>query len=181
MVCQECLRPAAPVALQNTGAVLFLILAGAFVDCVGRRALLLGSAAAVVTCTVCTFAATDYVRYAVVRFLTGVSVAVHTIFTSLIPVSIFLPPTALLLPAVSTARESPRWLVAKGRLDAAEAVMTQAVKSQSTISLLVICTLPRTTVVEQARMLARRASDSTGMSMGHTKRTLEQRILGKNS
>ncbi|KAH7933956.1 hypothetical protein HPB49_019566 [Dermacentor silvarum] len=173
MVCHQRLLPAALVALQNTGAVVFLILAGAFVDCVGRRALLLGSAAAVVTCTVCTFAATNYVRYAVVRFLTGGSVAMYTIFTNLIPFEvmthahrphqvlllavlglafcevwivivkpmavdwrlkqvIFLAPTGLLIPALSTAQESPRWLVAKGRLDAAEAVMMQAAKINNT-------------------------------------------------
>ncbi|KAL1433557.1 hypothetical protein MTO96_012391 [Rhipicephalus appendiculatus] len=39
---------------------------------------------------------------------------------------IFLAPTALVLPALWFARESPRWLVARGRLDAAEAVMMQA-------------------------------------------------------
>ncbi|KAH7939712.1 hypothetical protein HPB52_016303 [Rhipicephalus sanguineus] len=41
---------------------------------------------------------------------------------------IFLAPTALLLPALLTVRESPRWLVAKGRLDEAEAVMMEAAK-----------------------------------------------------
>ncbi|KAH6924933.1 hypothetical protein HPB50_026654 [Hyalomma asiaticum] len=41
---------------------------------------------------------------------------------------IFLAPTALLVPALLTTRESPRWLVAVGRLDEAEAVMMQAAK-----------------------------------------------------
>ncbi|XP_075529863.1 solute carrier family 22 member 7-like [Dermacentor variabilis] len=173
MVCDKRLLPATLVALYNAGAVVSLILTGAFVDYVGRRAMLLSSAAAVMTCIVCTFAATNYVRYAVVRFLTGASVAVYTIFTCLIPFEVmthahrpqqvlllaalglalcevwsviiklmvidwrlkqvmFLAPTALLLPAVSTARESPRWLVAKGRLDAAEALMMEAAKTNNT-------------------------------------------------
>ncbi|XP_070383742.1 solute carrier family 22 member 7-like [Dermacentor albipictus] len=173
MVCDQRLLPATLVALQNAGAVVSLILAGAFVDYVGRRAMLLSSATAVMTCMVCTFAATNYVRYAVVRFLTGASVAVHMIFTCLIPFEVmthahrpqqvlllaalaltlcevwsviikpmvidwrlkqvmFLAPTVLLLPALSTARESPRWLVAKGRLDAAEAVMMQAAETNNT-------------------------------------------------
>ncbi|XP_050046671.1 solute carrier family 22 member 7-like [Dermacentor andersoni] len=85
MVCDQRLLPATLVAVQNAGAVVSLILAGAFVDYVGRRVMLLSSAAAVMTCMVCTFAATNYVRYAVVRFLTGASVAVHTIFTCIIP------------------------------------------------------------------------------------------------
>ncbi|XP_050046678.1 solute carrier family 22 member 13-like [Dermacentor andersoni] len=173
MVCDQRLLPATLVALHNAGAVVSLILAGAFVDYVGRRVILLYSAAAVMTCMVCTFAATNYVRYAAVRFLAGASVAVHTIFTCLIPFEVmthahrpqqvllvaalglalcevwsviikpmvidwrlkqvmFLAPTALLLPALSTARESPRWLVAKGRLDAAEAVMMQAAETNNT-------------------------------------------------
>ncbi|KAL1437529.1 hypothetical protein MTO96_048910 [Rhipicephalus appendiculatus] len=41
---------------------------------------------------------------------------------------VFLAPTALLLPVLSTASESPRWLVAKGRLDEAEAVMMEAAR-----------------------------------------------------
>ncbi|XP_054934066.1 solute carrier family 22 member 7-like [Dermacentor andersoni] len=167
MVCDQRLLPAILVALQNAGGIVSLILAGAFVDYVGRRVMLLSSAAAVVTCTVCTFAATTYVRYAVLRILTGAIVAVHTIFTCIIPFEVmthahrpqqvlllaalgltlcevwsviikpmvidwrlkqvvFLAPTALLLPALSIARESPRWLVAKGRLDAAEALMMEA-------------------------------------------------------
>ncbi|KAH8030420.1 hypothetical protein MRX96_021676 [Rhipicephalus microplus] len=39
---------------------------------------------------------------------------------------IFLAPTALLLPALWFVRESPRWLVARGMLDAAEVVMMRA-------------------------------------------------------
>ncbi|XP_075726333.1 solute carrier family 22 member 7-like [Rhipicephalus microplus] len=39
---------------------------------------------------------------------------------------VFLAPTVLLLPVLSTASESPRWLVAKGRLDEAEAIMMEA-------------------------------------------------------
>ncbi|KAH7956550.1 solute carrier family 22 member 7 [Rhipicephalus sanguineus] len=39
---------------------------------------------------------------------------------------VFLAPTALLLPVSFTAPESPRWLVAKGRLREAETVMMQA-------------------------------------------------------
>ncbi|XP_065300670.2 solute carrier family 22 member 7-like [Dermacentor albipictus] len=172
MVCDQRLLPATLVALQNAGAVVSLILAGAFVDYVGRRLMLLSSAAAVVTCTVFTFAATKYVSYAVVRVLTGAIVTVHAIFSCLIPFEvmthehrpqqvlllaalgltscevwsviikpmvidwrlkqvIFLAPTALLLPALSTARESPRWLVAKGRLDAAEALMMEAAKTNN--------------------------------------------------
>ncbi|XP_070383740.1 solute carrier family 22 member 7-like [Dermacentor albipictus] len=156
----------------NAGAVVALILAGVFVDYVGRRAMLLSSAAALVTCTVCTIVATNYVWYAVVRFLTGASVSVHMIFTCLIPFEVmthahrpqqllllavlgmmlcevwsvivkpvvidwrlkqvmFLAPMTLLLPALSTARESPRWLVAKGRLDVAEAVMMEAAETNN--------------------------------------------------
>ncbi|XP_070383755.1 solute carrier family 22 member 7-like [Dermacentor albipictus] len=172
MVCDQRLLPATLVALHNAGAIVSLLLAGAFVDYVGRRAMLLSSAAAVVACMVCTFAATNYVPYAVVRFLTGASVAVQTVFTCLIPFEVmthahrpqqvllvavlglilcevwivivkpvvidwrlkqvmFLAPTALLLPALFTAQESPRWLVAKGRLDAAEAVMMQAAETNN--------------------------------------------------
>ncbi|XP_075534357.1 solute carrier family 22 member 7-like [Dermacentor variabilis] len=172
MVCDRRLLPATLLALQNAGAVVSLILAGVFVDYVGRRAMLLSSAAALVTCTVCTIAPTNYVRYAVVRFLTGASVAVHMIFTCLIPFEVmthahrpqqllllavlgitlcevwsvilkpvvidwrlkqvmFLAPMSLLLPALSTARESPRWLVAKGRLDAAEALMMEAAETNN--------------------------------------------------
>ncbi|XP_075529861.1 solute carrier family 22 member 7-like [Dermacentor variabilis] len=172
MVCDQRLLPAILVVVQNTGAVVSLILAGVFVDYVGRRAMLLFSTAACVTCTVCSIAATNYVHYAVVRFLTGASVAVNMIFACLIPFEVmthahrpqrslllavlgltlcevwsvivkpvvidwrlkqvmFLAPTALLLPALSTARESPRWLVAKGRLDAAEAVMMEAAETNN--------------------------------------------------
>ncbi|XP_037580754.1 solute carrier family 22 member 7 [Dermacentor silvarum] len=172
MVCHRRLLPAALVTLQNVGALVALVLVGAFVDYVGRRVLLLGSAVAVVTCTVSTLVATSYVHYAVTRFLTAASVAVHVVFTFLIPFEvmththrphqvlflavmgsalcdvwivivksivmnwylkqiIFLAPTAILLPALSTARESPRWLVAKGRLDAAEAVMMQGAKTNN--------------------------------------------------
>ncbi|KAH7934216.1 hypothetical protein HPB49_023131 [Dermacentor silvarum] len=172
MVCHRRLLPAALVTLQNAGAVVSLILAGAFADYVGRRAMLLGSAVAVVTCTVCTLVETNYVRYAVARFLTGGSVVVYSVFTFVIPFEVMthahrpqqvllmavmglalceiwivivkplgidwrlkqvicLTPTALLLPAMLTARESPRWLVAKGRLDAAEAIMMQGAKSNN--------------------------------------------------
>ncbi|XP_075529864.1 solute carrier family 22 member 7-like [Dermacentor variabilis] len=172
MVCDQRLLPATLVALQNAGAVVSLTSAGAFVDYVGRRVMLLSSSAVVVTCTVCTIAATNYMRYAAARFLSGASVAVHTIFTCLIPFEvmthahrpqqvlllavlgltlceiwsvivkpvvidwrlkhvIFLAPAALQLPASSIARESPRWLAAKGRLDAAEALMMQAAKTNN--------------------------------------------------
>ncbi|KAH7934221.1 hypothetical protein HPB49_023136 [Dermacentor silvarum] len=172
MVCHRRLLPAALVTLQNAGAVVGLVLVGAFVDYVGRRVWLLGSAVAVVTCTVCTLVATSYVHYAVAGFLIGASVAVHTIFTFVIPFEvmththrphqvlflavmgsalcdvwivivksividwrlkqvIFLAPTALLIPALSTARESPRWLVAKGRLNAAETVMMERAKTNN--------------------------------------------------
>ncbi|XP_075529862.1 solute carrier family 22 member 7-like [Dermacentor variabilis] len=172
MVCNQCLLPATLVALQNAGAVVSVTLAGAFVDYVGRRVMLLSSSAVVVTFTVCTIAATNYMRYAAARFLSGASVAVRTIFTCLIPFEVmthahrpqrslllavlgltlcevwsvivkpvvidwrlkqvmFLAPTALLLPALSTARESPRWLVAKGKLDAAEAVMMEAAETNN--------------------------------------------------
>ncbi|XP_070383757.1 solute carrier family 22 member 7-like [Dermacentor albipictus] len=166
MVGDQRLLPATLVALQNAGAIISLILAGAFVDYVGRRAMFLDSEVAVVTFTV-----THYVRYAVVNLHTGASVAVHTIFTSLMqfevmthvhrlqhvlllvvlglticevwivivkPVVtdwrlkqvIFLAPTAV-LPPLSAARESSRWLVNNGRLDAAKAVMMQAAKTNN--------------------------------------------------
>ncbi|XP_070382741.1 solute carrier family 22 member 7-like [Dermacentor albipictus] len=167
MVCHRRLLPAALVTLQTIGSVISLTLLGAFVDYVGRRAMLVGSAVAVVTCTVCTMVATSYVSYALARFLSGGSVAAYAVFAFLIPFevmthtnrphqvlfvtvvsaainevwkaivksmvvdwrlkqAILLAPTAFLLPALSVAGESPRWLVAKGRLDAAEAVMMQA-------------------------------------------------------
>ncbi|XP_075529950.1 solute carrier family 22 member 7-like [Dermacentor variabilis] len=172
MVCHRRLLPAALVTLQNTGSVVSLTLLGAIVDYVGRRAMLVGSAVATVTCTVCTFVATSYVSYAVARFLSGGSAAAYTIFAFLIPFEvmththrthqvlflavvsaaigqiwkaivkfvvvdwrlkqvIFLAPTAFLLPALSAARESPRWLVAKERLNAAEAVMMHAAKTNN--------------------------------------------------
>ncbi|KAH6924715.1 hypothetical protein HPB50_026655 [Hyalomma asiaticum] len=172
MVCDRRLLPAALVIIQNTGAVAALVTSGAFIDYVGRRCVILGSAIAVAVFTVCTFVATGYVRYAIARFLAAGSVAVHTVFTIIIPFEwmthahrpqqvlflsvvglalcetwivlikplvidwrlkqvIFLAPTAFLLLALSTATESPRWLVAKGQLDAAEAVMMQAAKVNS--------------------------------------------------
>ncbi|XP_070383752.1 solute carrier family 22 member 7-like [Dermacentor albipictus] len=162
MVCDQRLLPATLVALQNAGAIVSLVQTGTFVDYVGRRAMLLAS-----TVVVAAFAATDYVRYAVVSLLTGANVAAHTIFTSFMqfevmsyahrlhhllllvvlgltlceiwivivqPVVtdwrlkqvIFLAPMAVLLPPLSAARESSRWLVDNGRLDAAKAVMMQA-------------------------------------------------------
>ncbi|XP_050046687.1 solute carrier family 22 member 7-like [Dermacentor andersoni] len=165
MVCHQGLLPAALLGLHNAGPVVYL--AGAFVDYIGRRAMLPSSAPAVMTCTACTFAVTNYVRYAVVRFLTGAGVAVNTIFTCLIPFEvmthahrpqqvlflavlgltlcevwsvivkpvvidwhlkqvIFLGLTALLLPALSPARESSPSLVDNGRLDVTKAVMMQA-------------------------------------------------------
>ncbi|KAH7939700.1 hypothetical protein HPB52_016134 [Rhipicephalus sanguineus] len=169
LVCDRRLAPAALVTLQNTGAVVALIVVGAFVDYISRSAVLLGSYIAVATSTVCSVFAAGYAFYSVARFLAGASVAVHTVFTILIPFEflthahrpqevlfpailglvscemwrlvvrpmaidwhlkqvIFLAPTALLLPALLTVRESPRWLVAKGRLDEAEAVMMEAAK-----------------------------------------------------
>ncbi|KAL1428434.1 hypothetical protein MTO96_002811 [Rhipicephalus appendiculatus] len=44
---------------------------------------------------------------------------------------VFLAPTALLLPVSFTAPESPRWLVTKGRLREAEAVMMQAAEANN--------------------------------------------------
>ncbi|KAH7956551.1 solute carrier family 22 member 7 [Rhipicephalus sanguineus] len=44
---------------------------------------------------------------------------------------VFLAPTALLLPMSLTVSESPRWLVAKGRLEEAEAVMMQAAETNN--------------------------------------------------
>ncbi|XP_075529951.1 solute carrier family 22 member 7-like [Dermacentor variabilis] len=172
MVCHRRSLPAALVTLQNTGSVVLLTLLGVFVDYVGRRAMLVGSAVAVVTCTVCTMVSTSYVCYAVARFFNGGSVSAFAVFAFLIPFevmthtnrpqqglflavvssatgevwkaivksmvvdwrlkqAIFLAPMAFLLPALSVARESPRWLVAKGRLDAAEAVMMQAANTNN--------------------------------------------------
>ncbi|KAH7939194.1 hypothetical protein HPB52_008156 [Rhipicephalus sanguineus] len=169
MVCDRRSLPAALVALQNTGAVVALVMFGAFADYVGRRTMMLWTAIAVVTFTAGTFLAAGYARYAVARFLAGGSVAVHVVFAIIIPFEsmthahrpqqvlflavlglelcemwfvtirplvvdwrlkqvIFLAPTALLLPVLSTASESPRWLVAKGRLDEAEAVMMEAAR-----------------------------------------------------
>ncbi|XP_050046681.1 solute carrier family 22 member 7-like [Dermacentor andersoni] len=167
MVCHQRLLPATLLVQHNAGAVVSLILAGPFVDYVGRRAMLLDSAVAVVT-----FAATDCVRYAVVRFLTEANLVVHTIFTSLMHFEvmthahrlqhvlllvvlgltlceiwivivnavvtdwrlkqvIFLAATAVLLTPLSAARESSRWLVDNGRLDAAKAVTMQAAKTSN--------------------------------------------------
>ncbi|KAH7932586.1 hypothetical protein HPB51_029215 [Rhipicephalus microplus] len=44
---------------------------------------------------------------------------------------VFLAPSALLLPVSFTAPESPRWLVAKGRLREAETVMMQAAETNN--------------------------------------------------
>ncbi|XP_070382650.1 solute carrier family 22 member 13-like [Dermacentor albipictus] len=44
---------------------------------------------------------------------------------------ICLAPTALLLPALFTTRESPRWLVAKGRLEVAKAVVMHGAKTNN--------------------------------------------------
>ncbi|XP_050024594.1 solute carrier family 22 member 7-like [Dermacentor andersoni] len=82
MVCHRRFLPAALVTLHNTGSAISLILLGAFVDYVGRRAMLVGSAVAVVTCTVWTMVATSYVSYAMARLLNGASVAAYAIFHS---------------------------------------------------------------------------------------------------
>ncbi|KAH7968405.1 hypothetical protein HPB52_008264 [Rhipicephalus sanguineus] len=167
MVCDRRLMRVVLVTMQSSGSVFALVLVGAFADYIGRRTLLLGSAIALLMCTICTFAATGYVYYATARFLNGGSVAVAAVFAFIIPFEsmthanrpqqvlllavlglalcevwtvvtnavvidwrlkqvIYLAPTALLLPALCFVRESPRWLVAKGRLDAAEAVMMRA-------------------------------------------------------
>ncbi|XP_054934082.1 solute carrier family 22 member 7-like [Dermacentor andersoni] len=175
MVCHQRLLPATFLDLDNAGAVVSLILAGAFVDYLGRRTTLLDSAAAVVT-----FAAKDCVRYAVVCLLTGASVAVQTIFTSLrqfevmthahrlqhvlllvvlgltlceiwivivdavvtdwrLKQVIFLAPTAVLLPPLSAARESSRWLVDNGRLDVTKTVLMQAAKTNNFPPPITVC------------------------------------------
>ncbi|KAH7934222.1 hypothetical protein HPB49_023137 [Dermacentor silvarum] len=155
MVCHRRFLPAALVTLQNAGALVALVLIGAFVDYVGRRVWLLGTAVAVVTCTVSTLVATSYVHYAVARFpyrgqcrrthgfrlpdpIRGSALCeVWIVIVKSIVIDwrlkqiIFLAPTALLLPALFTARESPRWLVSKGRLDAAEAVMMEGAKTNN--------------------------------------------------
>ncbi|KAH7940344.1 solute carrier family 22 member 7 [Rhipicephalus sanguineus] len=167
MVCDRRLMRVVPVALQSFGSVVALVLVGAFADYISRRTLLLGSAVAMLTCTISTFVAAGYRYYAMARFLAGCSVAVNGVFTYIIPFEsmthahrpqqvlllavigvalsevwtvvinpvvidwhlkqvIYLAPAALILPALCFAPESPRWLVAKGRLDAAEAVMMRA-------------------------------------------------------
>ncbi|XP_070382656.1 solute carrier family 22 member 7-like [Dermacentor albipictus] len=85
MVCQRRLLPAAIFTLENTGAVISLILFGAFVDYVSRTAMLVGSTVVVATGTVCFFVAIGYAQYAVALLLTGASAAVHTVFAALIP------------------------------------------------------------------------------------------------
>ncbi|XP_075529952.1 solute carrier family 22 member 7-like [Dermacentor variabilis] len=200
MVCQRRLLPAAISTLQNTGAVISLILIGAFV----------GSAVVMATGTVCTFVATGYAQYAVALFLTVASVAVHAAFTALIPFEvmthahrpqqlllmavmgltlsevwivivksmvvdwrlkqiIYLAPTALLLPALFTARESPRWLVAKGRLEAAEAVMMQGAKTNNVPIAVTACLVEklRKQIKNQVR---RESADREGLLDCHSLR-----------
>ncbi|KAH7940343.1 solute carrier family 22 member 7 [Rhipicephalus sanguineus] len=167
MVCDRRLMRIFLVAMQSVGSIVALVAVGAFADYIGRRTLLLGSAIAMLTSTICTFLATGYAYYAMARFLAGGSSTVNVVFTYILPFEsvthahrpqqllllavigvslcevwtvvinpvlidwrlkqvIFLAPAALILPALWFARESPRWLVAKGRLDAAEAVMMRA-------------------------------------------------------
>ncbi|XP_070382647.1 solute carrier family 22 member 7-like [Dermacentor albipictus] len=73
-------------------------------------------------------------------FLAVLSAAIGRVWQAIVTSMVFywrlkqvilLAPTAFLLPALSAARESPRWLVAKGRLDAAEAVMMEAANTNN--------------------------------------------------
>ncbi|KAL1425165.1 hypothetical protein MTO96_019325 [Rhipicephalus appendiculatus] len=172
MVCDRRQMRVFLVSLPSSGSIVALVLVGAFADYFGRRTLLLGSAAMMFTCTICTFVATDYAYYAMACFLAGCSVAVNGVLTFIVPFEsmthahrpqqvlllgaigvalnevwaviinlvvvhwrlkqvILFAPGALLLPTLCFARESPRWLVAKGRLDAAEAVMMRAARTNN--------------------------------------------------
>ncbi|KAL1437530.1 hypothetical protein MTO96_048911 [Rhipicephalus appendiculatus] len=121
MVCDRRLMRVVLVSMQSSGSVVGLVVVGVFADYIGRRTLLLGSAIALLACTVLLMA------------VLGLALCeVWTVVTNPVVIDwrlkqiIFLAPTALLLPALFFARESPRWLVARGRLDDAEAIMMRA-------------------------------------------------------
>ncbi|KAH7940346.1 hypothetical protein HPB52_023060 [Rhipicephalus sanguineus] len=140
IVCDHRLMRVVPVALQSCGSVVALVLVGAFADYIGRRTLLLGSAIVMLTSTLCSFVATGYAYYALARFLAGSSMAVNGDLHLHKPIRVDdarsqaaagPSPGPLILPALCFAPESPRWLVARGRLATAESVMMRAAMTNS--------------------------------------------------
>ncbi|KAL3240884.1 hypothetical protein MRX96_021679 [Rhipicephalus microplus] len=143
MVCDRQIMRVALVGMPSFGSVVGLFLVGAFADYMGQE-----NVASGLGHTGCSVAVTGLLTYIVpfesmthahrpqqLLVVAVICLALCDVWTIIIqPIVldwrvkqvIFLTPGLLLFPTLYFARESPRWLVAKGRLNEAEAVMRQA-------------------------------------------------------